>query len=80
MAAYGASKGELNRDGNQDLATDDYLATPDQRFPSVSSQGIEEKIILLCTMEIPAYVIELLCSRIQFEQPASTSSSMHLHI
>lgn len=80
MAAYGASRGELNRDGNQDSATDDYLATPDQRFPSASSQGTEEKIILLCTMEIPACVIELLCGRIQFEQPASTGGSTHLRM
>lgn len=62
MAAYGASRGELNGDGNQDSATDDYLATLDQRFPSVSSQGIEEKIILLCTMEIPAYVLLSYCA------------------
>lgn len=39
----GASRGELNRDGNQGSATDDYLATPDQRFPSVSSQRIKKR-------------------------------------
>lgn len=43
MAAYEASRGELNRDGNQGSATDDYLATPDQRFPSVSSQRIKKR-------------------------------------
>lgn len=43
MAAYGASRGELNRDGNQGSAMDDYLATLDQRFPSVSSLRIKKR-------------------------------------
>jgi len=43
MAAYGASRGKLDRDGNQGSATDDYPATPDQRFPSASSQRIKKR-------------------------------------
>lgn len=66
MAAYGASRGELNRDGNQGSATDDYLATPDQRFPSVSSQEDKEKIISPRTMKLPVPVLlshAVKCSR-----------------
>lgn len=55
MAAYGASRGELNGDGNQNSATDDYLATPDQRFSqSLITEGQRKDDFSRHTMEAPA--------------------------
>lgn len=75
MASYGASRGELNRDGNQGSATDDYLATPDQRVPLVSSQRIK-KIISLCTIKLPvSFFIETGTELSEFKQ----TGNMRLH-
>lgn len=55
MAAYGASRGELNGDGNQNSATDDYLATPDQRCSqSLITEGQRKDDFSRHTMEAPA--------------------------
>lgn len=79
MAAYGASRGDLNRDGNQNSATDDYPVTPDQRFSqSLITEGQKRGDFTRHTMDVLAWC-DWIC-RVSSEPPPSTALPEHGYV